>query len=219
MDQARKVTRRQVLKTTFGAAALAAGGPLVAGMPGVTPAQTEGPFYPTRDQADKDIDLTRIEGHIERALGEVIEVSGTVLDEEGKAVGGALVDVWQANVHGRYDHEDDPNPAPLDPNFQGWARFTTDAKGRYRFTTIRPGAYSVSREWTRPPHIHFKVARRGYHELTTQMYFSGHELNDVDRLLLELSEAERSRLMVEFASASSEATPPRGRFDIVLRRV
>ena len=174
MYDTRKFTRRQVLKTTFGAAALAAGGPLMAGMPGVTPAQTEGPFYPTRDQADKDIDLTQIQGHSERALGEVIEVSGTVLDEEGEAVGGALVDVWQANVHGRYDHEADPNPAPLDPNFQGWARFTTDAEGRYRFTTIRPGAYSVSGEWTRPPHIHFKVARRGFHDLTTQMYCAGH---------------------------------------------
>lgn len=78
-----------------------------------------------------------------------------MLDEEGKAVGGALVDVWQAKVHGGYDHEADPNPTPLDPNFQGWARFTTDAEGRYRFKTIRPGAYAVSGEWTRPPHIHF----------------------------------------------------------------
>jgi len=219
MNDPRRITRRQVLKTTFGAAALAAGGPLMAGVPGVTPAQSEGPFYPTRDQADKDIDLTRIEGHGERAVGEVIEVSGTVLDEDGKAVGGALVDVWQANAHGRYAHEADPNPAPLDPNFQGWARFTTDAEGRYRFTTIQPGAYSVSPEWTRPPHIHFKVARRGYHELTTQMYFAGHELNEADRLLLGLPEAERNRLMVEFGSASAEATPPHGRFDIVLRRV
>jgi protocatechuate 3,4-dioxygenase, beta subunit len=219
MKETTRITRRQVLTSTFGAAALAAGGPLMAGMPGVTPAQTEGPFFPTRDQADKDIDLTHIEGHSERALGDVIEVSGTVLDEEGKVVGDALVDVWQANVHGRYDHEADPNPAPLDPNFQGWARFTTDAEGRYRFTTIRPGAYSVSGEWTRPPHIHFKVARRGYHELTTQMYFAGHELNEVDRLLLELPAAERDRLMVEFGSASAEATPPHGRFDIVLRRV
>lgn len=219
MTDTQRITRRQVLKTTFGAAALAAGGPLVAGIPGVTPAQTEGPFYPTRDQADKDIGLTRIEGHGERALGDVIEVSGTVLDEEGKAVGGALVDVWQANVHGRYDHEADPNPAPLDPNFQGWARFTTDAEGRYRFKTIRPGAYSVSGEWTRPPHIHFKVARRGYHELTTQMYFAGHDLNKVDRLLLELSETERSRLMVEFEAEPSAAKPAHGRFDIVLRKV
>src|SRR5690606_41819369 len=124
-----------------------------------------------------------------------------------------------ANARVRYDHEGGPDPAALDAQVQGWARCTTDAEGRYRFTTTRPGAYAVSGEWPRPPHIHFKVARRGYHELTTQMYFAGHELSEVDRLILELPEAERSRLMVEFGSSSSQATPPRGRFDIVLRRV
>jgi protocatechuate 3,4-dioxygenase, beta subunit len=152
-------------------------------------------------------------GHRARASREIVENHGGAIALENR-----VIDVWQANTHGRYDHEADPNPAPLDPNFQGWARFTTDAEGRYRFTTIKPGAYPVSPVWTRPPHIHFKVARRGYHELTTQMYFAGHELNEADRLLLGLPDAERSRLMVEFGPASAEATP-HGSFDIVLRRV
>jgi protocatechuate 3,4-dioxygenase, beta subunit len=220
MTDSRPMTRRQVLKATLGVAGLAAGGRLLAAQPGVTPRQTEGPFFPTRDRADKDIDLTWIEGHAERALGEVIDVSGQVLAEDGTPLAGARVDVWHANHHGRYDHDRDPNPAPLDPNFQGWARFTTDAEGRYRFRTIKPGAYKVEGSWTRPPHIHFKVAQRGFHELTTQMYFAGHPLNDADRLLLEVPEDERGRLIVEFSGRSADPeTPPHGHFDIVLRRV
>jgi protocatechuate 3,4-dioxygenase beta subunit len=212
-----KIHRRTVLKTGLLAAAAALSGRAFAG---ATPAQTEGPFFPTRDQADKDIDLTLIEGHSERAQGAVIEVSGQVLDMQGEPVAEALVDVWQANTHGRYAHEGDPNPAPLDPNFQGWSQFRTDAEGHYRFKTIVPGAYKVGGSWSRPPHIHFKVARRGYHELTTQMYFAGHALNDMDRILLAVPEAERGRLVVPFQADAKESTAPaRGSFDIVLRRV
>lgn len=206
--------RRRVLTGTLGAAAVVASAPLIAA---VTPAQTEGPFYPIVDQADKDADLTRIEGHAEAAAGEVVVVEGRVLDENGDPIEGALVDVWQANAHGRYAHEADPNPAPLDPNFQGWAKLTTDAEGRYRFRTIKPGAYQVSGEWSRPPHIHFKVARRGYQELTTQMYFAGDPLNDVDRLLQSVPEDQRAMLVVPF-SADGESTPT-GRFDVVLGAV
>jgi protocatechuate 3,4-dioxygenase, beta subunit len=215
MQQKNLITRRAIVQGTLGALAATASGRLMAG---VTPAQTEGPFYPTRDQADKDIDLTLIEGHTERAQGEIIEVSGQVLDEGGKPVAEVLVDIWQANTNGRYAHEADPNPAPLDPNFQGWAQFRTDAEGRYRFKTIVPGAYQVDGSWSRPPHIHFKVARRGYHELITQMYFAGHALNDTDRILLGVPEDERGRLVVAFQADPADSSAPRnGRFDIVLR--
>jgi protocatechuate 3,4-dioxygenase beta subunit len=207
-----------MLQGSLGTLALVAGSPLLAENRGATPAQTEGPFFPDRDQADKDIDMTLIQGHSEHALGEVVEISGQVLAEDGSPVAEALVDVWQANSHGRYAHERDTNPAPLDPNFQGWARFTTDAEGRYRVKTIKPGAYPVSEDWSRPPHIHFKVARRGYRELTTQMYFAGESLNDADRLLQELSVDERRRVVVEFAVTAAEG-PPRGQFDLVLRGV
>lgn len=90
-----------------------------------------------------------------------------MLDEAGQPVADALIDVWQTNSHGRYVHEADANPAPLDKNFQGWAKLKIGPDGRYRVKTIKPGAYPVGDGWSRPPHIHFKVARRGIHELTT----------------------------------------------------
>lgn len=213
MNEKTAITRRGLLKAGAGAAAGTVAGAAMGGTLGLTPANPEGPFYPKHQQADRDIDLTRIEGHSERAEGAVIQVEGRVLDEHGKPVEGALVDIWQANTHGRYHHEDDPNPAPRDPNFQGWGMVRTDAEGRYRFTTIKPGAYAVDGEWTRPPHIHYKVSRRGFHELTTQMYFDGESLNEGDALLGAVPENERERLIVAF----NKDEVPVGVFDVVLR--
>jgi protocatechuate 3,4-dioxygenase, beta subunit len=210
-----RLTRRQMMQGGLGAVALVASAPLVAA--GLTPAQTEGPFFPKKDQADKDLDMTRVEGRTEAARGEVIEISGQVLDEMGAPIAGALVDVWQANAAGRYDHEADTNPAALDPNFQSWARLTTDAEGRYRVRTIRPGHYPVREGWSRPPHIHFKVARRGFSEITTQMYFAGDALNDVDLIWTKLSPEERASVTVAFAAEGGAA--PAGKFDLVLKTV
>ena len=212
MSDATSTSRRGLLQSALGALALGAAAPLQA----ETPRQTEGPFFPKKSQPDTDADMTRIAGHEKAAEGAVVEIHGRVLDEAGEPVSDALVDVWQANVHGRYDHESDPNPAPLDPNFQGWAQLRTDKDGSYRVRTIAPGAYKVGENWTRPPHIHFKVARRGFHELTTQMYFSGNPLNDVDRILLAIPEAKRAEVVIDFA-AVDDATR-HGQFDIVLRR-
>ena len=215
MSDTTNETRRRLLRGSVGAAAMVASAPLVAA---TTPGQSEGPFYPVHEQRDTDADMTHIEGHDERAVGEIVEVSGRVLDEDGNPVADALVDVWQANSHGRYAHERDRNPAPLDENFQGWAKLQTDAEGRYRFRTIRPGAYPVREDWSRPPHIHFKVARRGYHELTTQMYFAGDPLNERDLLLQSVPEPGQRMLTVDFRAAPG-GEAKQGVFDIVLRRV
>jgi protocatechuate 3,4-dioxygenase beta subunit len=186
-----------------------------------TPAQTAGPFYPVRPQQDKDLDLTRIEGRAHWAKGEVIEVQGRVLDEDGSAITDALVEIWQANTFGRYRHERDPNPAPLDPDFQGWGQVLSTAGGAYRFKTIIPGAYPANADWMRPPHIHFKVTRRGYVELVTQMYFPENELNESDLILQSLTQAQQLRVIAQKRHGDQQGLNrvPQYDFDIVLVKV
>ena len=216
MTVMKKLTRRSILTASAGMAATAMTATATAKLNAVTPANPEGPFYPKHSQVDMDTDLTLIEGHTEHAQGQVIRVSGQVLDDQGNPIEGALVDIWQANTNGRYHHEDDPNTAPQDPNFQGWGKVKTDAEGRYAFTTIKPGAYGVDDSWTRPPHIHYKVSRRGYHEITTQMYFASEALNETDSLLKSVPEDARSSLIVDFKEADGIQ---HGRFPVVLARV
>ncbi|MFQ5674852.1 MAG: hypothetical protein ACE5G1_03060 [bacterium] len=226
MSSSKKINRRELIKLGFGAAAGLVGGKLLANERKdsncqLTPKETAGPFYPTKDQLDKDVDLTIVQGAGGRAEGDIIYVSGQVLDQDCQPVDGALVEIWQANKWGRYHHEADPNPARFDPNFQGWGQVITDENGDYSFKTIFPGAYPVSSEWTRTPHIHFKVSRRGYHELTTQMYFEGQDLNKTDRLILAMPDGEAERLIVKLDDASAEAEPDarQCRFDMVLKQV
>lgn len=187
----------------------------------VTPEQDLGPFYPLTQGEDEDVDLTIIKGHTERAKGEVILVRGRILDDNCQPVKNALVEIWSANTHGRYHHERDENPKPLDPNFQGWGEMLTNEAGEYGFKTIKPGAYAWGnpedpKEW-RTPHIHFKVSRRGYHEVITQMYFTGEKLNDTDTVLAELPEGERAQFII--TPAAAEANTPVFAFDITMKQV
>ena len=225
MSADKKVTRRTLLQTGMLAAAGAVGGKLFAAgteAPSckVTPTQTSGPFYPSEDQADEDLDLTLVEGHGERAKGEVLYVRGRILDEECQPVADALVEIWQANTYGRYHHERDTNPAPRDPNFQGWGEVVTNSRGEYGFRTIVPGPYRAGRTM-RTRHIHFRVSRRGFHEKITQMYFEGEELNGQDSIWKDLSPDERAQVTVE--KEKNEGTNGSDgsvcRFDVVMHRV
>lgn len=146
-----------------------------------TAEQVQGPFYPVVKPRDRDADLTVIRGKKGKAQGLVIYVTGQVLDLQGKPIPGTQVEIWQANTFGRYLHPSDTNPAPSDPNFQGYGVQTTGAEGQYRFKTIKPGAYPVSEDWTRPPHIHFRLTS-GSNLLVTQLYFAGEPLNEKDLL-------------------------------------
>jgi protocatechuate 3,4-dioxygenase beta subunit len=170
------------------------------------------------EQADKDVDLTRIEGKTQTAKGEIIQVQGRVLDTDGKTLTDAFVEIWQANTWGRYRHKRDPNTAPIDPNFQGWGQTTTDADGHYTFKTILPGAYPAGPNWTRPPHIHFKVARQAFYALTTQMYFPGQKLNEVDLILQNLPAAQQDMVIAKRKDVGQDETPVFV-FDIVLLQV
>jgi protocatechuate 3,4-dioxygenase beta subunit len=145
-----------------------------------------------------------------------------VLDGEGRPVRSTLVELWQANAAGRYAHDVDQHPAPLDPNFGGAGRALTDDDGVYRFTTIKPGAYPWKNHpnaW-RPAHIHFSVFGRAFtNRLVTQMYFPGDPLFDADPIFNSVrDEQARQRLVSSF---DWETTTPEWalgyRFDIVLR--
>src|SRR5688572_23466192 len=123
-----------------------------------TPSETAGPFKPKQLPTEHDADLTRVSGRPGHAEGQVIIVSGRVVRADGTPAAGELVQAWQANAAGRYDHPADQGPAPLDPDFQGMAELRTDAEGRFRLRTIKPGAYAMAPGRMRTPHIHFDVA-------------------------------------------------------------
>ncbi|MCA8922224.1 MAG: protocatechuate 3,4-dioxygenase [Planctomycetes bacterium] len=188
MSHVDAVSRRNLLKLSLGGACglLATG---VAQGADPTAQQTQGPFHPlarrangtTVDQriqrwVDQDSDLTFVSDNPGTAYGQLIYVEGVVTDEAEQPLEGAQVEIWQACVSGRYNHRRDPNSREwLDPNFQYWGKATSDAEGKFMFRTVVPGAYKASDSWIRPPHIHAKLARRGYRELTTQLYFEGVE--------------------------------------------
>lgn len=181
----RKFSRRELLHMSVGVAGLAFTGSVLGQTRVLTPEIQMGPFYPMVKPLDKDADLTMLTGHKKRAEGEIVEVVGKVLNGNGDPVKNARIEVWQANTHGRYSHGADTNTAPLDPNFQGFAVVSTDAMGRYRFRTVKPGAYPVSPAWKRPPHIHLDVFGKT-DRLVTQMFFPDDPLNDKDAIFLAL---------------------------------
>ena len=187
----RHVTRSAVVLTAMG---------LISARAAVTPQQVEGPFYPVNEAPDDDMDLTRIAGHTESAQGEVILVRGRILSSDGYPIKEAIVDVWQANTRGRYTHAEDPNPAPLDPNFVGFGVMKTGSDGNYAFKTIKPGAYPLKffgEEGWRCRHIHFKVSCPGFKTLITQMYFEGDPLIEADEEVAKVPKEKRHLLIVK----------------------
>jgi protocatechuate 3,4-dioxygenase, beta subunit len=156
------------------------------------------------------------------AQGERIVVAGRVLDEDGRPVPGAMVEIWQANAAGRYNHPGDTHDAPLDPHFKGAGLVFADADGWYRYTTIRPGAYpwrNHHNAW-RPVHIHYSIFGAGFAQrLITQMYFPGDPLLALDPIFQCVpDEAARERLVARFDLDVTEPERALGyRFDIVLR--
>jgi protocatechuate 3,4-dioxygenase beta subunit len=185
-----------------------------------TLSEVTGPVFGHDDVKQTDSDLTR--QHKGEPIGERIIVSGRVLDENGRAVPHTLVEIWQANAAGRYPHKADRHDAPLDPNFSGAGRVVTDAQGRYRFVTIRPGEYPWRNHYNawRPAHIHFSLFGRALlTRLVTQMYFPGDPLLRLDPMYMSIpDEKARQSLVSRF---DLENTVPEHalayRFDIVLR--
>ena len=210
MNESRTLHRREVLHVAAIFGALSAFSPvkLALAQSAVprTPDQILGPFYPVAKSPDLTGDLTHVPGRPGRAEGQVLNMMGRVLNIKGEAVRGAKLEVWQANSRGRYTHPADTNPAPLDPNFEGFARLKTDAEGRYRLKTIKPGAYPIGPNTVRPPHIHFRLT--GHEdELVTQMYFEGEPLNEQDRFLQSVPSDRRSLLVAKLLPSPPQFEP------------
>jgi len=185
-----------------------------------TLSELTGPLYGHERIGETDNDLTR--QHSDEPKGERIIVTGRVLDDNGRPAPQALIEIWQANSAGRYAHDKDRHPAPLDSNFTGRGRTLTDENGVYRFVTIKPGAYPWFNHYNawRPAHIHFSVFGRAFiTRLVTQMYFPGDPLFEYDPVFQSIpDEKARHRLVSKFDLETTQPQWALGfRFDIVLR--
>jgi protocatechuate 3,4-dioxygenase, beta subunit len=180
-----------------------------------------GPVYGHGSVGELDHDLTRNAARNGEPLGERILVTGRVLGEDGRPVPDTLIEIWQANAAGRYVHEADQHAAPLDPNFLGAGRCVSDSEGRYRFCSIKPGAYPWKNHpnaW-RPNHIHFSLFGPSLAtRLVTQMYFPGDPLLELDPIYQGAPAGARERMIARFSIDATEPEFALGYvFDIVLR--
>jgi protocatechuate 3,4-dioxygenase, beta subunit len=182
-------------------------------------AELYAPVFGRADVQAIEADLTVAPGG--EPIGERIVVQGRVLDADGRPVRGQLVEIWQANAAGRYVHQGDQHPAPLDPNFIGAGRCLTDNDGRYSFTTIKPGPYPWRNHYNawRPAHIHFSLFGTEFAQrMITQMYFPGDPLFALDPIYQSITDpAARALLVAHYEHDLSEHERTLGyRWDIVL---
>ncbi len=177
-----------------------------------TPSQTVGPFFHLALDRPEWADLAP-----PGAAGERIVVEGSVVDGDGAPVGDACLELWQANAAGRYAHPDDGREdKPLDPNFRGFGRVSTDAAGRFRFTTIRPGPVPGRGNNLQAPHIAVALFARGLlKQLYTRIYFADEKANEADPVLASIDDPARRQTLL--ATRSSAAGAPIYRFDIILQ--
>ncbi|HZH50800.1 MAG TPA: protocatechuate 3,4-dioxygenase [Microvirga sp.] len=205
--------RSLLIKTVVTSASVMIPTGLVAAELVPTPGQTEGPFYPVEFPPDMDNDLVRVTGQAAQALGQVIHVSGRVLDTRGQPRPGSVVEIWQCDANGIYRHPRAAGQGRIDHAFQGYGRTQVDEQGRYRFRTIRPVPYPG-----RTPHIHFAVHVPGQGRLVTQMYIEGEPLNSRDGVLSRIRDPQARRsVIVPLTSAQSlESGALHGHFDIVV---
>lgn len=205
--------RSFLIKTAVASASIMIPKSLVAAEAVPTPGQTEGPFYPVEFPPDMDSDLVRVTGRATQALGQVIHVSGQVLDTRGQPKPGSVVEIWQCDANGIYRHPQAAGQGRIDHAFQGYGHAQVDEQGQYRFRTIRPVPYPG-----RTPHIHFAVHVPGQGRLVTQMYIEGEPLNARDWVLNRIRDPQARRSVI-VSLASGQVPEPgalHGRFDIIV---
>jgi len=200
--------RRRII-LAFGAATVAplVPTPLLADTRAATPRMTEGPFYPRSFPKDSDGDLTRVAGRGDVARGEVLDVTGRILDRGGAPRAGTRLEVWQCDATGEYHHVGGNEG---DPAFQGFGAVVTDAEGRYAFRTIKPVPYPG-----RTPHIHFAVLEGGRRRLVSQMFIEGEPGNARDGLYRHLG-ADARLVTMKLDAATAPGAKLRGSLDVVL---
>jgi protocatechuate 3,4-dioxygenase, beta subunit len=212
-------TRRRILRGLAGGITVAAVADWFT-VPGLfaqeltrTPAQTEGPFYPTKLPLDTDNDLLVLNDALTPAVGEITHFSGRVLDARGMPIRNVVVEIWQVDHHGAYLHDGTSNRDKRDPHFQGFGRFLTGSTGEYYFRTVKPVPYPG-----RTPHIHVAIKMKGRDKWTTQCYVKGHPGNEKDGIWRGLGDAKlREAVTVDFAPVSgSRVGELAARFDLVM---
>lgn len=178
--------------------------------PGPTPSQTVGPFFHGGMLREGLEVLVTPE-----TQGERVRIEGRVYDGERVPVNDAVVEIWQANAHGRYRHPADQRPVPLDPAFVGFGRAGTDDAGYYRFETIKPGPVPFQAQRAQAPHINVFVLARGLlDQLATRLYFEDEPANGTDPVLAQVPGDRRAALL---ARRVRNGEPAVYRFDIVLQ--
>ena len=179
---------------------------------GTTPSQTIGPFHRIMAPWEGGAELVAPDDP------DAIRIEGRILDGAGEPVDDSVVEVWQANVHGRYAHAEDTREAPLVQGFDGFGRAITDSEGRFAIVTVKPGCVPGPRDTVQAPHISLSVFARGLlKHLQTRVYFSDEEAaNGNDPVLLSIEEAGRRQTLVA-VRREGEGTPPAYRFEIHLQ--
>lgn len=176
-----------------------------------TPAQTAGPFYPITLPLDDDNDLTRVKGSVSLAQGSITELTGRLLDVNGRPLQDTRIEIWQCDANGRYHHPMDSSKASLDVNFQGHGHSYSSNNGWYRFRTIRPVPYPG-----RTPHIHITVFPAGEQPFVTQIYIKGESHNQQDFIFNRIPVEQRHLVLADFIHSPDRDTELAARFDIIL---
>jgi len=174
-----------------------------------TPSQTVGPFFRPSLLEDGSENLIR-----EVTRGERVTIEGRVLDGDGAPVTDAMLEIWQANAEGKYDHPEDDQEKLLDPHFHGHGRSGTDATGAYHFHTIRPGPLPDAAGGVQAPHINLSIFARGLlKRLVTRIYFPDEPLNKTDAVLNAVPAQRRGTMIAEWTDANHRVL----RFDVILQ--
>lgn len=203
--------RRKLMLTMTGLIGAGASGMAAALIP--TPRQAAGPFYPQNLPLDDDNNLTEVAGKAGKAKGVISDLSGRIMDINGRPLRNLRIEIWQCDANGRYRHPRENGSSPLDKNFQGHGFTITNTEGLYRFRTIRPVPYPG-----RTPHIHVGVFPTGERPFTTQLYIADEARNATDFLYNHIPSDKRHLVTAEFAATTTSGAEQQASFDIILNR-